>query len=267
MGHRDQGQSELLLVQSRRAQAGQRLLFSIWRSLDPALRPLCPPPPPTLRKHAENHETTVRWVPCLDKPMLARNAQYQKNACRKHPPIPHPNHDCHNSAPEHNVRANFSMFWTSSLPIRGRLILNNCTFLPFGAGCRFWNGFRLLIPWDKTFINNSCKVGISRRTDHKHDPAPFSLYNRSTTASHCISDYKNRRQKKAGKRWSDGVPCLDKLVLAQGGAVKQRILSYHMTPATQGIGHRSSLSNPVLNFALSSPTWAIECLCRGGGVL
>ena len=44
-----------------------------------------------------------------------------------------------------------------------RLILNNSTCLPFGAlwailwgslGFRFWNGFRLPIPWDRTVINN-----------------------------------------------------------------------------------------------------------------
>ena len=32
-------------------------------------------------------------------------------------PIPH--HNCCNRAPEHNVQANFSMFWTPSQPIRG----------------------------------------------------------------------------------------------------------------------------------------------------
>ena len=41
--------------------------------------------------------------------------------------------------------------------------------------------------------------------------------------------------------------------------MKQRILSYHMAPVTQAIGHRSSLSKPVLNGALSSPTWAVAC--------
>ena len=32
-------------------------------------------------------------------------------------PIPH--HNCRNRAPEHNVQANFGMFWTPSQPIRG----------------------------------------------------------------------------------------------------------------------------------------------------
>ena len=34
-------------------------------------------------------------------------------------PIPDPEHNCRNRALEHNVQANFSKFWTSSLPIRG----------------------------------------------------------------------------------------------------------------------------------------------------
>ena len=37
--------------------------------------------------------------------------------------------------------------------------------------------------------------------------------------------------------------------LCRGGAVKQQILSYHMTPVTRAIGHRSSLSIQVLNMA------------------
>ena len=60
-------------------------------------------------------------------------------------------------------------------------------------------------------------VGMSRRNDHKHHPAPFSLYKRATTASHCISDHENCGQKKPGKRQSGRLPCLDKAVLAQGG--------------------------------------------------
>ena len=59
---------------------------------------------------------------------------------------------------------------------------------------------------------------MSRRNYHKQDPAPLSIYNRSTTASHYISDHKNRGQKKPAKQRSDGVLCLDKPVLAQGGA-------------------------------------------------
>ena len=34
-------------------------------------------------------------------------------------PIPHPKHNCRGRALEHNVQANFSKFWWSSLHIRG----------------------------------------------------------------------------------------------------------------------------------------------------
>ena len=51
--------------------------------------------------------------PFFDK--LARDARYQKNACGKPLPIPHPNHNCRNRAQEHDVQANFSMFWTVAL--------------------------------------------------------------------------------------------------------------------------------------------------------
>ena len=42
-----------------------------------------------------------------------------------------------------------------------------------------------------------CKqnVGISRGKYHKHDPAPLSLYNWSTTASQYISDHQNHGRK------------------------------------------------------------------------
>ena len=48
-------------------------------------------PPPPLRKHQESQESdgqTGSW--CLDKAVLARDAQYQKNTCPKNLPIPHP---------------------------------------------------------------------------------------------------------------------------------------------------------------------------------
>ena len=138
-------------------------------------------------------------------------------------PIPHPKHNCRNRALEHNVQANFSKFWRSSLPIRG---IRSCGIealsnlaphlkqlhmlahwgrLRRRLGFRFWNGFGLPIPGDKTVINNifgevnvtwmyvTAKLGIttlvmaenhistkhnlvmSRRTHPKHDTAPVSL--------------------------------------------------------------------------------------------
>ena len=61
-------------------------------------------PPPPLRKHQESQESdgqTGSW--CLDKGVLARNARYQKNACAENLPIPHPRHNSHNRALEHNA--------------------------------------------------------------------------------------------------------------------------------------------------------------------
>ena len=75
-----------------------------------------------LRKHQESQESDGQTGSrCLDKAVLVHkhNAQYQKNACPKNLPIPYPKHNSHNRALEHNVRANFSKFWRSSLPIRG----------------------------------------------------------------------------------------------------------------------------------------------------
>ena len=63
-----------------------------------------PPPPPLLRKHQERQERdgqTGSW--CLDKVVLARDARYQKNECPQTLPIPHPQHNSHNRALEHNV--------------------------------------------------------------------------------------------------------------------------------------------------------------------
>ena len=81
-------------------------------------------PPPPLRKHQPGQESdgqTGSW--CLDKAVQPRNARYQKKACPKNLPIPHSKHDSRNRALEHNVQANFSKFWRSSLPIRG---IRNC---------------------------------------------------------------------------------------------------------------------------------------------
>ena len=77
----------------------------------------------------------------------------------------------------------------------------------------------LTITSKQTALGCSCKqnVSMSRRNYDRHDPAPLFLCNRSTTASRCISNNRNPGQKKPGKRRSEGLPCLDKAVLAQGG--------------------------------------------------
>ena len=80
-------------------------------------------------------------------------------------------------------------------------------------GCRFWNGVRLLIPLDKTVINNifgEVKLALKHMAKGPN--------NRSTTESRYISDHKSCGQKKNPvERRPDWVPCLDRPVLAQEG--------------------------------------------------
>ena len=59
-------------------------------------------------------------------------------------------------------------------------------------------------------------VGMSRRHYHKHNPAPFSLYNQSTTASRYISDHKNRCEKPMKTAVRQG-PVLRYAGASQGG--------------------------------------------------
>ena len=58
---------------------------------------------------------------------------------------------------------------------------------------------------------------MSRRNYYKHDPAPLSLYNRSTTTSRYILTTKLQSEKTKKNDGQTGLPCLDKPVLAQGG--------------------------------------------------
>ena len=105
-------------------------------------------------------------------------------------PIPHPNHNCCRRALQHNVQANFSKFWRSSLPTRG--IRRRCGIEALSKlaphleqlhmlalwgrlwsrlAFRFWNGVRLPIPWDKTVINNifdEAKLALK--------PCPFLMF-------------------------------------------------------------------------------------------
>ena len=75
------------------------------------------PHPPLCQSGQESDGQTGSW--CLDKAVQLRDARYQQKACPKNLPIPHPKHNSRNRALEHNVQANFSKFWRSSLPIRG----------------------------------------------------------------------------------------------------------------------------------------------------
>ena len=151
-------------------------------------------PPPPLSKQAKSQKNDRQAGSCLDKTMLAREARYQKNLCHRNPAPTSPNPNCCNRVLQHYLQANFSMFWRSSLPIRG---------IRSRLGFRFCNGFGLNIPWDKTVINHifgkvklalsvatsamaeitpkqtalGCNVRMSRRSYQKHDPATLSLYN------------------------------------------------------------------------------------------
>ena len=71
----------------------------------------------------------------------------------------------------------------------------------------------------QTALGCSCKqnVGMSRSNYHKHDTAPFCLYNRSITASRYISDHRDRSQKKPGKRRLDGSRAWTSRCLRKGG--------------------------------------------------
>ena len=55
----------------------------------------------------------------LDKPVLAHDARWQRTCVAENLPLPHPNHNFCNRPLQHCVQANFSMFWRSSVPIRG----------------------------------------------------------------------------------------------------------------------------------------------------
>ena len=61
-------------------------------------------PPPPLHKHQESEESDGQTGSrCLDNAVLARDTEYQKKACPENLPIPHPKHNSHNRALEHNV--------------------------------------------------------------------------------------------------------------------------------------------------------------------
>ena len=75
----------------------------------------------------------------------------------------------------------------------------------------------------QTALGCSCKwnVGTSRRNYQKHDAAPLSLYNRSTTLTFLTIKPVVRKNQK--KRRLDGLMCLGKAVLGQGGGGVQQL--------------------------------------------
>ena len=72
------------------------------------------PPPP------------CQWTPHANGPPLSKEETWPGpltrgggGRCSENLPIPHPNQNRHNRAPQHNVQAKFSMLLMSSLPMRG----------------------------------------------------------------------------------------------------------------------------------------------------
>ena len=127
------------------------------------------PPPPPCASTLKVIKTTVTRAPVLRQDFTRGT---KRTYVTGNLPIPHPKHNCRNRALQHTVQANFSEIWTSSLPIRA---IRSCGIEALShlaphleqlhmlalwgslwgrLGFRFWNGFRLPIPWDKTVINN-----------------------------------------------------------------------------------------------------------------
>ena len=147
-----------------------------------------------LRKHQPGQESdgqTGSW--CLDKAVQPRDARYQKKACPKNLPIPHPKHNSRNRALEHHVQANFSKFWRSSLLIRGIRSLGivhvkseEFARCPSGVWS-FQSPLEQRVPPSQySFFcsPHAChmpetkqNVVMSVRTHHKHETGPLSLYN------------------------------------------------------------------------------------------
>ena len=126
-----------------------RRVAACCRPLRPVLLLVSPPPCTSTLKV---RKTTVRRGP-----VLACDARYQKNACGKNLPIPHPNHHCCTKAPEHNVRANFSMFWTSSLPIRG---IRSCGIEALSNLAPHPKQLHMLALWGWLWSRLGCRVWV-----------------------------------------------------------------------------------------------------------
>ena len=99
------------------------------------------------------------------------------------------------------MQANFSEFWRSSLPIKA---IKSCGIEALShlaphleqlhmlalwgslwgrLGFRFWNGFRLPIPWDKTVINNifgEVKLALKHMAKAPNPTARFGPHNLHT---------------------------------------------------------------------------------------
>ena len=58
-------------------------------------------------------------LPLRQTHACTRRAAPKRTYVTKKLPVPHPSHNCCNTALQHYVQANFCMFWRSSLPVRG----------------------------------------------------------------------------------------------------------------------------------------------------
>ena len=77
-------------------------------------------PPLPLSKHAKSHKNDGQTGSCAYTSSCLRATRSTKSMyVAENLPIPHPNHNCCNRALQHYVQANSSMFWRSSLPVRG----------------------------------------------------------------------------------------------------------------------------------------------------
>ena len=76
------------------------------------------PPPSACASTMKSKKTTVRPGPAAwTQQCLRATCGTKRTYVTENLPIPHPKHNCCNRALEHNVQANFSNFWRSSLPI------------------------------------------------------------------------------------------------------------------------------------------------------
>ena len=227
---------------------------------------LCPERPARAgRANVLSRQRRSDAVLCLDKPVAAHHAWYQKNACGEQLPVPPPNHNCCNRAPEHNAQANFSMFWTSSVSIKD---IRSCGIeaLIFVAGkCS---------PVDWMYVTAMPVIAtLTTAEDHiKTNSIGLPSYS---------SDDKDRGQKKkTGKRWSGGVPCLDKPVLAQGGGDAEGTGSNNPQYCSKLLERHNGIEelndHGLVLFLLVFFSWHSECFgaqieksqtCVDGGVL
>ena len=77
-------------------------------------------PPPPLRKRGQGQKNNGHTgSPCLDKPVLARDAQHKETLHTENLPVPHTKHITHKHGTRTQRVGKFSMVLMSLLPING----------------------------------------------------------------------------------------------------------------------------------------------------